>query len=68
MEIILEDEGIQLGKMEDKYYLVYDLGELAVQMKELQITDDEATQVKNNPECAYDIIISYQNKEMFGNR
>jgi len=66
MKIILEDEGIQLGKMEDKYYLVFDSGELAVPMKELQITDEEATQVKDNPDCVYDIIIAYQNKEMFG--
>jgi hypothetical protein len=66
MEIILEDEGIQLGKMDYKYYLIFDSGELAVQMKELQITDEEASQVKDNPDCAYDIIIAYQNKEMFG--
>ncbi len=67
MKIILEDEGIQLGKMDDKYYLIFDSGELAVQIKELKITDEEANRVKENPECAYDIIITYQNKEMFEN-
>lgn len=66
MKIILEDEGIQLGKIEDKYYLIFDSGEMAVQMKELQITDEEAKKVKDNPDFAYDIIIAYQNKEMFG--
>ncbi len=66
MEIILENSGIELLKKGEKYFLRFDAGELAVQMQELEITIEEAAQVQKNPTDAYNIIIKYQNRAMFG--
>ena len=63
MEIILDDEGIQLIRKDNKYYLKFDEGELMIKMKELEITHEEAIQVQRNPDYAYDIIINYQEQE-----
>lgn len=66
MEKILESEGITLIKSKDQYYLQYDAGELMVKMKNLAITSVEAQQVMENPESAYDVIIAYHNKRIYG--
>ena len=68
MEVILENSGVELIKKEEKYFLRFDAGELAVQMQELEITAEEATQVQRNPTDAYNIILKYQNKAMFGDK
>jgi hypothetical protein len=65
MDIILEDEGIQLVKQNGQFFLIFDEGELAVSIRKLMITDEEAKQVVGNPASSYDIIIAYQNKELF---
>jgi hypothetical protein len=63
MEIILEDEGIQLIKKGNKYYLKFDEGELMFKIRELEITEEEAKKITENSDIAYDVIISYQEKE-----
>ncbi len=68
MEVILENSGIELIKKEEKYFLRFDAGELAVQMQELEITAEESTQVQRNPADAYNIILKYQNKAMFSDK
>ena len=65
MQIILEDDGIQLLKKDKRYYLRYDAGELMIKMCDLEITNDEAKRVIDNPECAYGIIIEHQDSERF---
>jgi hypothetical protein len=66
MEKIMEDEGIGLYKSNNKYYLRYDSGELMIKIKNLEISEEEAKSVINNPDVSYDIIISYQNKGIYG--
>jgi hypothetical protein len=66
MEKIMEDEGIGLYKSNNKYFLRYDAGELMIKMKNLEISEEEARSVINNPDTSYDIIISYQNKGIYG--
>ena len=66
MEKIIEDEGIGLYKSNNKYYLRYDAGELMIKMKNLEIFEEEARIVLNNPDTSYEIIISYQNKGIYG--
>lgn len=65
MEIILDDEGIQLGMKDAHYYLIYDEGELAVRMRELLITDEEAKSIMEDPSLIDKIILKYQNAELF---
>jgi hypothetical protein len=63
---ILEDDGIELYKDNNKYFLRYDAGELMIKMKNLQILEQEAERVIENPDSAYEIIIGYQNKGIYG--
>ncbi|UOO38267.1 hypothetical protein IZU99_03150 [Oscillospiraceae bacterium CM] len=66
MQKIMEDEGIELYKDNSKYYLRYDSGELMIKMKNLEISAEEAKNVVNNPDSAYNIILSYHDKGIYG--
>lgn len=66
MEKIMEDEGIELYKNNNKYYLRYDAGELMIKMKNLEISEEEAKNVINNPDSAYNIIIAYHDSGIYG--
>ena len=66
MEKIMENEGIELYKNKNKYFLRYDAGELMIKMKNLQISEKEAKEVMNHPESSYDIIINYQDRGIYG--
>ncbi len=62
----IEDEGIGLYQESGKYYLRYDAGELMIKMKDLEISNEEANEVIKNPGLSYDIILSYQDKGIYG--
>jgi hypothetical protein len=67
MQKIMEDEGIELYKDNNsKYYLRYDSGELMIKMKNLEISAEEAKNVVNNPDSAYNIILAYHDKGIYG--
>lgn len=66
MQKILEDEGIGLYRDNNKYFLRYDAGELTVKMKNLGISAEEAENVIENPDSAFDIILAYHDKGIYG--
>ena len=66
MEKIMENEGIELYKNNNKYYLRYDAGELMIKIKNLEISEEEAKNVINNPDSAYNIIIAYHDRGIYG--
>ena len=66
MQKIMEDEGIELYKNSNKYYLRYDAGELMIKMKNLEISAKDAQNVINNPDSAYDIILAYHDRGIYG--
>lgn len=66
MKKILEDEGIALLNESGNYYLQYDAGELMVKIKRIKISEEEAKRVIRIPSCSYDIIISYQDRGIYG--
>lgn len=66
MEKIMEDEGIELYRNNNKYYLRYDAGELMIKMKNIEISAEEAKNVISNPDSAYHIIIGYHNRGIYG--
>ena len=53
--------GIKIEKRGDRYYLIYDAGEICDRMEEIEITGKEADIAMKSSEGAYDIIIKYQN-------
>ena len=66
MQKIMEDEGIELYKDNNKYYLRYDSGELMIKMKNLEISAEEVKKVVNNPNFAYNIILAYHDRGIYG--
>ncbi|UOO38276.1 hypothetical protein IZU99_03195 [Oscillospiraceae bacterium CM] len=66
MQTIMEDEGIELYSNNGKYYLRYDAGELMIKMKNLEISAKEAQDIISNLDTAYNIIITYHDKGVFG--
>ena len=66
MQKIMEDEGIALYRNNNKYYLRYDAGELMIKMKNLEISAEEAKNVITNSNSAYNIILAYHDKGIYG--
>ena len=66
METLLDSEGIELIKNDGNFFLRYDAGEIVSQMRDLEITSDEADRLMKDPAEAYGIIIGYQNKGEYG--
>lgn len=66
MKVLFDGEGIELRENDDRFFLRYDAGELVGQMRDLEITAEEADRVLKNPGEAYGIIIEYQNKGELG--
>lgn len=59
---IFVGHGIVIEKRDNKYYLIYDAGEICDQMQEIEITEEEVEIAQRSSMDAYNIIIKYQNK------
>ncbi|MBR1736424.1 MAG: hypothetical protein IJ736_05340 [Firmicutes bacterium] len=64
MEKIFTGNGIEIGKSGEKYYLIYDAGEICDRMEKIEITEEEADIARKSSIDAYNIIIKYQNMMM----
>jgi len=66
MEYLFNDYGIEVYLKGDKYFLRYDAGELVVQLNEIEITKEEAEQIrsKESSEELYQFLIKNLNKRM----
>lgn len=67
MEKIFTGHGIEIIKRNNNYYLIYDAGEICDRMEQIKITEEEVVEAQKGSMEAYNIIIKYQNKAMFGN-
>ncbi|QJD85853.1 hypothetical protein [Cohnella herbarum] len=63
MSVIFSDYGIEISMEDGRYFLNYDEGELVPQFRTIEITLDEAEKAKLSPNDAYEVIITFQNKE-----
>ncbi len=68
MRTIFVGNGIEIVKRNGKYILIYDAGEICDRMEEIEITEKEVELAKKSSMDAYNIIIKYQNKAMFGDK
>jgi hypothetical protein len=66
MEYIYNDYGVEVYKKGNKYFLRYDAGELVVQMKEIEITEQEAEQIlsQKSSEELYGYLIKNLSRRM----
>ncbi|MBM6617089.1 hypothetical protein [Bacillus suaedaesalsae] len=63
MEVIFFDYGIEISLENGRYYLNFDEGGLVSRFRTIEITHEEAEKAKRSPKDAYEVIISFQNKE-----
>ena len=66
MQLIKEDEGIKLLKIESKFYLEYDGGAHMVKKKRIEISSDEAELCQYIDNEMYNTILHYQNNGIYG--
>lgn len=59
--------GIVIEKRANKYYLIYDAGEICDRMEEIEIKEEEVEIAQRSSMDAYNIIIKYQNEMMSNN-
>ena len=64
---IFEDFGIQIFSENGKYFIEFDSGELVSKMVEIEVSKEDAEKAQESEQSAYEVIIKYQNIEMFGN-
>ena len=65
MEKIFIGHGIEIFKEGQKFFLLYDAGEISDRMEKIEISKEEVIEAQKGSMEAYNIIIKYQNKAMF---
>lgn len=63
MSIIFSDYGIEISKENGRYFLNFDEGELVPKFRTIEVTFEEVEKAKLSPKDAYEVIISFQNRE-----
>jgi hypothetical protein len=63
MEVIVSEEifcgyGIRIFKREGHFYIEYDVGEIVVQMREVEVTEEEAQKAQRSEHDAYEVLMT----------
>ncbi|MBR1735475.1 MAG: hypothetical protein IJ736_00460 [Firmicutes bacterium] len=66
--IIKEYKGIKLLKNEDKFYLEYDAGAHSIDIRRIEISEDETDMCRYADDEMYNTIIKYQNNGVYGEK
>jgi hypothetical protein len=61
-EIIFSDFGIEIYKRDERYFIRYDVGEIAVQYREDEITEEEVAKAQEGEESAYQVLLACQQR------
>ncbi len=61
-ELSLEEDGIEIVKRDNRYYVRYDAGAHQVCWREDEISEEEAEKVKSGKAVEYDVIIELQRR------
>jgi hypothetical protein len=54
--------GIEVFKRDGRYFIRYDAGEIAVQFREEEITEEEAAKAQKSEEDAYEVLLACQRR------
>lgn len=67
MEQIYNEYGIEIIKRDGKYFMRYDAGGIVVQMREIEILEEEVRQIQSqkSPKELYDYLIKNLNSRMY---
>lgn len=61
--VIFEDYGVEIISRDNRYFMKYDAGRIAIEYIEIEITKEEAEQAQQGPLKATEIIWYYKNKK-----
>ncbi|SEI40089.1 hypothetical protein [Frateuria terrea] len=59
-EKLFEDYGITLFRRSDKFFVRYDAGHLVVQMREDEVTEEQAVQLQQDEQSAYHVLLEVE--------
>lgn len=59
--LIFNEFGIEISFKNEKYYLTFDEGEIAVKMVTIEISEEDAKRAQRSSNDAYQVILKYQN-------
>jgi len=65
---MFENDWMRIVMQDDNYVIQYNSGDLANSTQEIVVSEIDALKVQESPESAYDVIIRYQNLELFGKK
>lgn len=54
--------GIEIFKRDGRYFIRYDAGEIAVQIREEEITEEEAAKAQKSEGGAYEVLLACQRR------
>lgn len=61
-DTIFSGFGIEIFKRDGRHFIRYDAGEIAVQFREDEITEEEATKAQTSEESAYEVLLACQRR------
>ncbi len=65
MEKIFDDYGIEIFNNEEEYIIRYESGEIACVPEDIKVSKADAEKAQLSAESAYDVVLKYQNMNMF---
>ncbi len=60
--VIFAEYGIEILRRGHRLYIRYDAGEIAVQLREIEITEAEAERARESEQGAYEVILSVEGR------
>jgi hypothetical protein len=61
-DVIFSDFGIEIIKRDERFFIRYDAGEIVVQLREDEISADEAAKAQRSEEDAYEVLLACQQR------
>jgi len=63
-DLLFSDYGIEVRKRDGRFFIRYDAGEVAVQMREGEISREEFLRVQHSEKEAHAVLLSVQQRSM----
>jgi hypothetical protein len=61
-QVIFSDFGVDIIKRDNRFFVRYDAGEIASQMREEEISEDEVAKVRSGEQGAYEVLLECQKR------
>lgn len=61
-DVIFSNYGVEIIKREGRFLIRYDAGEIVVEVREDEITEEEAAKAQKSEEDAYEVLLACQRR------